>query len=497
MNALRINDADNVAVALADLPAGTTVTVAGASVRLVDDIPFGHKIALDAISRGSHVIKYGFAIGRTPCDVQAGQWVHSHNLRSDLDGQSGLDDITMATTFEWIAPATADRTFDGYVRGDGQVGVRNELWIIPLVGCINSLAERLAADLGGKLPHGVDGAIALSHPHGCSQLGNDLANTQRLLASLARHPNAGGVLLLSLGCENNTPESFLPLLGDYDRRRIRHLVCQDVSDEFAAAQTILQELAAQASRDRRTSVPLGRLKIGLKCGGSDALSGITANPLLGAVSDRLIATGGTSILTEVPEMFGAERALLARCTDREVFDRAVAMIRRFREYFIRHGQSVGENPSPGNREGGLTTLDEKSLGCVTKGGSGPVTDVLDYACRATLAGLVLLDGPGNDLVAATNLAAAGAQVVLFTTGRGTPFGTVAPTLKISTNRELARRKPHWIDFDASGLLESVPLDEMTDHLLDLLVKLAGGQYHCRAEENASRQIAIFKSGVVL
>jgi len=497
MNALRIHDADNVAVALADLPAGTQTTVAGGPMRVVDDIPRGHKFALAALPAGSQVRKYGFAIGESTCDVACGQWVHKHNLRTGLGEQFDPGGFRISHEYTWRPPKIAERTFEGFRRDDGQVGIRNELWIIPLVGCVNSLAVRLAADIRPRLGEGVDGAIALQHPFGCSQLGDDLANTQRLLASLARHPNAAGVLLLSLGCENNTVESFLPMLGDYDPQRIRHLVCQDVSDEFSSAIALLDELAEQAAADRRTPVSLGRLVVGLKCGGSDGLSGVTANPLLGAVSDRILAAGGTSILTEVPEMFGAERALLARCTDGEIFERAVGMIRRFREYFVRHGQPVGANPSPGNSEGGITTLEEKSLGCVTKGGTAPITDVLDYASRVRRSGLVLLDGPGNDLVAATNLAAAGAQLVLFTTGRGTPLGTAVPTVKIASNRELTRRKPHWIDFDASRLLDGISMDDLADEMLDRLIELAGGKRRCRAEQAADRQIAIFKSGVVL
>ena len=441
------------------------------AVRLSD----GHKYALRDIAQGESVVKYGFPIGEATRDISAGEHVHTHNLKSRL---SGCLDYT-------YTPETAEihreepAVIRAYVRADGRIGIRNDVWIIPTVGCVNKIAERIAAETG---------AFCFSHPYGCSQLGDDQRCTQKILAGLIRHPNAGGVLVLGLGCENNSVAAMREVLGPYDETRVRFLIAQDCEDELAEGVKTVRELQTIAAEDRRQPVPVSKLVVGLKCGGSDGLSGITANPMVGRIADRLTAMGGACVLTEVPEMFGAERLLMDRCADEATFHRTVELINGFKRYFLSHGQPVGENPSPGNKAGGITTLEEKSLGCMQKGGPAPVTDVLDYGDTATKPGLSLLNGPGNDMVAVTNLAASGCQLILFTTGRGTPLGGPVPTLKIATNTALAAKKPAWIDFDAQSGAEA--------DLFDLLLATADGQ-PTRNETNGCREIAIFKDGVTL
>jgi len=492
MLTIKINQTDNVAVALSDLAAGTVIE---SGVTLTEEVKRGHKIALTGIAAGQPVIKYGMRIGNATADIKPGSKVHTHNLKTAL---GGVEEYSYNPQFDQVKTTGTERTFDGFIRPDGNAGVRNNLWIIPSVGCVNKLAENLAKAINRKLPHGsVDRAIALAHPYGCSQLGGDHATTQKLLAGLVKHPNAGGVLVVGLGCENNTLDSFKKVLGTWDENRVRFLIAQEAEDEFAAGLELLEELLEYAAAQKRQPIPLAKLKVGLKCGGSDGFSGITANPLVGAFSDLLIAAGGTSVLTEVPEMFGAETLLMNRCRNREIFDKCVGMINNFKQYFISHNQVVYENPSPGNKEGGISTLEDKSLGCTQKGGSSPVVDVLEYGDTLHTPGLNLLTGPGNDMVATTVLAAAGAQIVLFTTGRGTPFGGPIPTVKIATNNELARKKTGWIDFNAGQIIDGKPMAELSGELLDYVIELASGRLQARNEEHGYEEIAIFKDGVTL
>ncbi len=494
---LKIGRNDNVAVALTDLAAGEICSMDGVTVTLREAIGRGHKFALTTIPRGKPVIKYGMPIGNAIRDIAAGDFVHTHNLRTRLSGEE-----TYTYNPEPPAPgdpAERERTFRGYRRPDGRIGIRNDLWIIPTVGCVNKLAENLARDFSRRLPwNDVRRALAFPHPYGCSQLGEDHDTTAKLLAALVRHPNAGGVLVVALGCENNTLESFRARLDNCDLTRVRFLKAQDDGSEYERGLELLDELAAQAAGIHREELPVSELRVGLKCGGSDGLSGITANPLIGRFSDLLVAAGGTTVLTEVPEMFGAETLLMNRCRTPEVFERCVKMVNDFKAYFIRHGQVVYENPSPGNKAGGISTLEEKSLGCTQKGGTGPVVDVLDYGDELQTRGLNLLTGPGNDMVATTVLTAAGAQLVLFSTGRGTPYGGPVPTVKISTNHELAERKPDWIDFDAGLLLQAgTSLDRLAGELFNHVVKIASGELEARNEINGYQEIAIFKDGVTL
>ena len=493
MQFIHIHPSDNVAVALEDLAKGATLTVDGATVILLDDIARGHKFALTDIHKDAPIIKYGTTIALAREDIPAGSWVHTHNARTELtEGGSYVYDHK-----EFPLPKTKPRTFMGYKREDGRAAIRNELWIIPTVGCVNGIAKQLVEDNQDLVTGTIDGLYYFGHPFGCSQMGDDMATTKKLLAALVNHPNAGGVLVLSLGCENLQQSIFKEALGSYNPDRVKFLICQDVEDELEEGGKLLRELAAYAGQFHREELPASELVIGMKCGGSDGLSGITANPTVGRFSDRLISLGGSTVLTEVPEMFGAENMLFARCKDQAVFDKAVKMVNDFKEYFVRHGQVVYENPSPGNKKGGITTLEDKSCGCVQKGGSAQIVDVLSYADPVTKKGLNLLSGPGNDLVSATDLTAAGALMILFTTGRGTPFGAPAPTVKISTNTALYNKKKDWIDFNTGTVAEGKEtLDEAGERLLDYVIRVASGE-QTLAEKHGCREISIFKDGVVL
>ncbi len=491
MRIIKINPNDNVAVALSDLNVGEIFE----GVTLKEAIGRGHKFAIKPIAKGANIVKYGMPIGSAKCDINLGEFVHTHNLKTALDG---IIEYRYEPNFaQELSPANG--TFKGYRRADGRVGIRNNIWVIPTVGCVNKLAENLAKALNKKLPcSAVDRAIALPHPYGCSQLGSDHEMTRRILANLAMHPNAGGVLVVGLGCENNTVESFEELLDQGDRSRIRDLVAQKEQDEFARGMELLDELVAQATTFEREDIPLCELAIGLKCGGSDGLSGITANALVGRISDKLAATGGTSILGEVPEMFGAETLLMNRCINQEVYEKCVDMVNDFKNYFLRYDQVIYENPSPGNKAGGISSLEDKSLGCVQKAGSGKVVDVLQPTGTLNQTGLNLMSGPGNDMVATTLLASAGAHLVLFTTGRGTPYGGPVPTIKIASNSNLANNKPHWIDFDAGRLIvDGANQDAIAEEFFQQIISIASGDLDARNEEYGYEEIAIFKDGVTL
>lgn len=476
---LKIHPADNVAVLLTD-----NNPVA----------PRGHKIALRSIAKGESVVKYGFPIGRATQDIAEEEWVHSHNLATALGAN---EEYTYNPSRSTPAVKTEPLTINGYLRSNGEIGIRNELWIVPTVGCVNGQANAIVERLRQEVDlTGIDDVRAFTHNYGCSQLGQDHANTRAALAALVRHPNAGGVLVLGLGCENNQMNRFREEIGAVDADRVKFLVAQDVEDEVETGFGLCRDIIERMRADRREPLPISRLKVGLKCGGSDGFSGITANPLVGRISDRLVSMGGTTVLTEVPEMFGAETILMDRAESRDVFDRIVGMITDFKDYFRSFGMPVYENPSPGNKAGGITTLEEKSLGCVQKGGISAVVDVLAYTCRATKPGLNLLTAPGNDLVAATALALSGCHMVLFTTGRGTPFGTCVPTMKISTNSQLASRKRNWVDFDAGILLENGDMEGVADSLMAKIVETANGS-RLKHELAGAKEIAIFKSGVTL
>ena len=445
------------------------------------NIKNGHKYARCPIKSGELVIKYGNCIGHATADIQPGEWVHSHNMSTVLTHTASYTytptDLSMPTSTDTL-------TFTGYVRENGDVGIRNEIWIVVTVGCVNKIAQHLA---------NLTGAYAFTHPYGCSQLGDDHIITQKVLRGLVQHPNCGGVLVLGLGCENNNIDEFRKVLGSYNANRVKFLNCQDVDDEIAEGISLINAVKEYASHFKPAQIPISKLRVGLKCGGSDGYSGITANPLVGRFCDKLVSMGGSCVLTEVPEMFGAEHLLMQRCINREVFQKTVALINNFKDYYTRNNQPVYENPSPGNKAGGITTLEEKSLGCVQKAGTSVVTDVLDYGDTVRHPGLTLLNGPGNDIVANTNLTAAGAHLILFTTGRGTPLGAPVPTVKIATNHALAVKKSGWIDFDASGILDGTNLDEV---FFSYIVEIASGA-KTKNEVNNYREIAIFKDGVTL
>ncbi len=488
-NFIHIHPNDNVAVALHPIPAGTVFQGVTAAV----DIPQGHKMALKPMAEKENVIKYGFAIGHATAAITPGQWVHTHNMKTNLSGE---EEYCYDPKIAHPAPQ-APGTFRGFRRQDGKVGIRNEIWIIPTVGCVNDVAKALVKENQDLVFGSIDGLYTFPHPFGCSQTGEDHAQTRKLLAALTRHPNAGAVLVLQLGCENLTHEQFVEELGEHDENRVKFLTCQAVEDELESARPILEELAAFAGAFQREEIPASELVIGMKCGGSDGLSGITANPTVGRFSDMLVAQGGSTVLTEVPEMFGAEGFLMDRCIDEAVFNKAVSMINGFKNYFLRHNEVVYENPSPGNKAGGITTLEDKSCGCVQKGGSAPIMDVIGYGDAVTTKGLNMLYGPGNDLVSSTALTAAGAHMVLFTTGRGTPFGAPAPTMKIATNTPLATKKQTWIDFNAGVVADGTrTLDEAAEDLMALVLEVASGK-QTKTELKGFREISIFKDGVVL
>lgn len=491
---LRITNDDNIVVALKELKAGITIIDLENSFELLEDIKAGHKIATKDIQKGENVIKYGYPIGHATEDIKKGQWIHSHNLKTNL---AGTMEYSYNPKKNIIKKHEDNRTFMGFKRDNGDVGIRNELWIIPTVGCVNGIAELIINRFKNEVnPQSIDGIHVFKHNYGCSQLGDDHKNTRTILANLVKHPNAGGVLVLGLGCENNTIDEFKEALGQYDNNRTRFLITQKVGNEIEEGVKLLKELYEEMKDDRREEVPISELKIGLKCGGSDGFSGITANPLLGEFSDYLVSQGGTTILTEVPEMFGAETILMERAESLPVFEKTVHLINDFKEYFIEHNQPVYENPSPGNKEGGITTLEEKSLGCTQKGGKSQVVDVLKYGDIVKKKGLNLLNAPGNDLVASTALGASGCHMVLFTTGRGTPFGSFVPTMKISTNTPIYELKNHWIDFNAGVLLEDKPMDELLNEFVDYVIGVANGEY-VNNEKNGFKEIAIFKTGVTL
>ena len=492
---IKINPADSVVVCLRPLNKGEAIEVDNKTITILQDTPAGHKVLITDAPKDTNIIKYGYPIGHALEDLKAGQWVNENNLKTNLSGTLSYEYHPVG---EKLNIPTDNRTFQGYRRKNGEVGVRNEVWIVPTVGCVNGIAERLASQLEKETQlEGIDAVHAWHHNYGCSQLSDDHENTRKVLRDIVLHPNAGAVLVLSLGCENNQPDDFMQMLGDYDKERIKLLVTQKVEgDEVEAGMEILRGLYEIARRDKRETCPLNELRVGLKCGGSDGFSGITANPLVGEFSDFLVAQGGTSILTEVPEMFGAETILMNRCETPELFDKTVKLVNDFKEYFLSHGEPVGENPSPGNKAGGISTLEDKALGCTQKCGRAPVSGVLGYGDRLEVKGLNLLSAPGNDLVASTALASAGCQIVLFTTGRGTPFGTFIPTMKISTNSTLYRNKPNWIDFNAGQLVEGRPMKDVLNDFIDKIISVASGE-KSRNEINGYREISIFKNGVTL
>lgn len=490
-NFFKINEQDNVVVALKDLNDSDVIEVDNKKITLKEAVKRGHKFAISNIEEGQNIYKYGFPIGHATKNIEEGEWVHSHNVKTNLNGikEYSYNKKSFKNSFK-------DRklTFKGYRRENGSVGIRNEIWIVPTVGCVNGIADLIAKRFENETSFA--DVHVFRHNYGCSQLGDDHVNTRTILGDVVKHPNAGGVLVLGLGCENNTMTDFIKSLGDYNKKRIRFLISQEVEDEVEEGCKLLKELYEEVKLDKREDVPLSELKVGLKCGGSDGFSGITANPLLGKLSDFLVAQGATSVLTEVPEMFGAETLLMDRAQNEEVFKKVVSLINDFKEYFMSYNQPVYENPSPGNKAGGITTLEDKSLGCTQKSGSTEIVDVLKYGEVLNKKGLNLLSAPGNDLVAATALASAGCHIVLFTTGRGTPFGTFVPTMKISTNTELYSKKKKWIDFNAGTLVENENMDTLVERFIQYVIKVINGE-PVNNEKSNIREISIFKNGVTL
>ncbi len=500
---IRIHENDNVIVALKEIAKGDEIVLESTEqesgtdskktvVTAIETIPAGHKMAVRDIPSGGQITKYGFRIGIAKEEIHAGQWVHVHNIKTAL---GDLLEYTYEPVQTALQPGE-EAFFEGFLRSDGKAGVRNEIWIIPTVGCVNSIAVSMARSANARVKGSVGEVIAFPHPYGCSQMGDDQEHTRTILADLIHHPNAGGVLVLGLGCENSNIGELKRYIGEYDENRVKFLVCQECTDEMAEGARILDELIAYAAGFKREKISASKLVVGMKCGGSDGFSGITANPLVGRFSDLLISRGGTTILTEVPEMFGAETLLMNRCSTEELFEQTVSLINDFKQYFKDNNQTIYENPSPGNKKGGISTLEDKSLGCTQKSGSAAVSGVLSYGERVQQPGLNLLSAPGNDLVASTALAASGAQIVLFTTGRGTPFASPVPTVKISSNSALAEKKKNWIDFNAGVLTEDAEFGEMGQKLFDYVLAVASGKKVC-SEEAGFHDMAIFKQGVTL
>jgi altronate hydrolase len=491
---IKLNSNDNVAVCLEAGQKDDLVQIDNLQLVLSDDIPVGHKVALQSIGTNTNVIKYGAPIGHATAPIPSGGHVHTQNLKTNL---SGTITYSFNQKLNEVRYAKRNLTFNGYRRSNGSAGIRNEIWIVPTVGCVNGQAQQIINRFQKEVsPEKADAIEVFKHNYGCSQLGDDHINTQKALAQIINHPNAGGVLVLGLGCENNQISHLKKFIGEHDSERIKFLVAQEVDDEIEAGVELLKEIYEKMQHDRREAIPLSELKVGLKCGGSDGFSGITANPLIGAFSDFLIAQGGTTVLTEVPEMFGAETILMARAQNRATFDKTVSLINDFKDYYMQHNLPVYENPSPGNKEGGISTLEDKSLGCTQKGGSSTVMDVLNYAEPLKVKGLNLLSAPGNDLVASSALGFSGCQLVLFTTGRGTPFGSFVPTMKISTNTALFSKKKNWIDFNAGQLLEGKTMDELLEMFIQYVIEVSSGK-KLKHEESGFKEIAIFKTGVTL
>ncbi len=500
---LRIAEEDNVAVAVEPIAAGAVVN----EIRIECALQAGHKVALRPIRAGEPIVKYGFPIGVASRDIVAGDHVHVHNVDSILRQDFVPDERHSAGHSEppglGVNSKEASLTFQGFRRANGRIGIRNEIWILPTVGCVGRLCERIALAAREALAKGhdtIDGVYALTHPYGCSQLGDDLAATRRIVAALAAHPNTAGVLVIGLGCESNQLATLCAQLGPTCAERVEAFVAQEVEDELSEGLRRVAELARRADSDVRESLPLGELVLGMKCGGSDGLSGLTANPLVGRIADTLAAAGGTVLLSEVPEMFGAEPVLLGRAHNAQVADETVRMVNGFRDYFRSRGEPIDENPSPGNKAGGITTLAEKSLGCVQKGGHAPIMRVLQYGevAPSRLGGVALVRAPGNDGVSSTAMVAAGAHLLLFTTGRGTPMGFPVPTVKISSNSDLARRKPYWIDFDAGPIAQgAASVESLGSALLAMVVDVASGRARTQNEIHGERDIAIWKDGVTL
>lgn len=490
---IKIHEKDNVAVSLTNISKGETVTLGDFTVTALEDIDKGHKIAFTDIGEGENIIKYGFPIGHTTRAIKAGEFIHTNNIKTNLKGLLEYSYTPELTTLNTDKKAE----FMGYVRENGEIGIRNEIWIVNTVGCVNKTAEILAKESNKAYAGKTDGIFSFTHPFGCSQLGEDHETYRKILADMVKHPNAAGVLVLGLGCENNNIPEFKKILGSYDEKRVKFLVTQEADDEIETGLALIGELVEYAQTFKREKLPASKLIVGLKCGGSDAFSGITGNPLVGAFSDIFISHGGTTVLTEVPEMFGAETIFMNRCADESIFNKTVDLINNFKSYYIKHNQEIYENPSPGNKKGGISTLEEKSLGCTQKGGTSNVVDVLDYGERVSVPGLNLLKGPGNDIIACTALMASGAHIILFTTGRGTPVGSAVPTVKVATNTDLYTHKNNWIDYNAGQLLEGKSMGEVSKDFFDYILKVASGEIQTKNEENGYREISIFKDGVIL
>lgn len=484
---LRLHPKDNVALALRPLPSGARVSVEGISLFTRDPIPYGHKVALVSIPKGGRIIKYGYPIGRAVRSISPGEHVHVHNTESGrAHGDTARPVIREESS---LIPRFPQDTFLGFRRQDGRVGVRNHVLVMASVHCVNGGVERIGRE--------VPGVVALPHIYGCSQLGEDLAQTRRVLEGYVSHPNVGATLIVGLGCEALPTRELVDGLRDRGYR-VELLLLQEIGGSRAAVRKgkeLAAELLGEVGKLRPEPVPLSELVVGVECGGSDAWSGVTANPAVGAIADALVAHGGTVILSEVTEFIGAEHILAARAISPEVGKAILRAVARREGVAVEMGVDLrGAQPSPGNMEGGLTTIEEKSLGAIVKGGTTPVREFLGYGERPSARGLVVMDTSGNDLESVTGMVAGGAQVVLFTTGRGTPVGNpIVPVIKISSNTPLYERMRDDLDFDAGSILRGEPPTSVAARLAALLLEVAGGR-PTQAEVWGHREFAIEPRG---
>jgi altronate hydrolase len=472
---LILNPADDIAVALDDVATGETPEGLDGPARA--DIAQGHKIARHAVPEGGIVRRYGQVIGRAKTAIEAGDHVHVHNLAMAEDGR----EAEVGADVHPPVPLT-DATFQGIVRKDGRVGTRNYIGVLTSVNCSATVARRIAdAFPDASLPKGVDGVVAFTHQGGCggSSLSTDVELLQRTLAGYARHPNFAAILIVGLGCEANQIPDWLRKSELETGTTLRAMTIQEAGGTARAIEAgieIVRELVDEAAKVERQTVSASHLTVGLQCGGSDGWSGVTANPALGAAVDLLVAHGGSAMLSETPEIWGAEHLLLRRATSQGVADKLNARLDWWRAYADKHGMELNNNPSPGNLKGGLTTILEKSLGAVAKSGSTPLTDVIGYAEPLKTQGLTFMDSPGYDPCSATGQIASGANLIVFTTGRGSVFGAKpAPSIKVASNAKLASWMDEDMDIDASPVLTGTPMAEVGAEIFERMLAVASGE----------------------
>jgi altronate hydrolase/galactarate dehydratase len=478
---IKLRADDNVVIALRALPAGTELE--GVSGALLAPVHPGHKIACKLIPAGENVVRYGQIIGQAKADIQPGEHVHSHNL--GMEGHS-LQDHEFASQNTPLAPIEAGRTFQGYRRADGRTGTRNYIGILTSVNCSGSVAQFVAeaAERNGLLDRfpNVDGVVPIVHGTGCGMSGENegYAALFRTLSGYAQHPNFGGILLIGLGCEVMQVSDLVggrPIRSD---GALRYMTIQQQGGTRRTIEKGLEELegiAQIANKATRSPAPISDITVGMQCGGSDGYSGITANPALGYASDLLVRHGGTTILSETPEIYGAEHLLTSRAETASVGEKLLERVRWWEDYTARNGGEMDNNPSPGNKRGGLTTILEKSLGAVAKGGTAPLAGVYEFGEQVDRKGFVFMDSPGFDPCSVTGQVASGANLVVFTTGRGSVSGyKPTPCIKLATNSDMYGRMSEDMDLNCGDIVtDGVSIEEKGEELLELMIRVASGE----------------------